>query len=252
MRRRSESWPRDTGLPHNGVAEDLIRLPAGSGALALGTDGAFRLITRGPAKVDLPYAPAQSGLDGADCAAEAAWENGSFTARLTGRRAAGVARITSDREVHVQVTVDGEKQEAARGIKRASLSFSLAADAGIHLAEFQNVGRLINASMLVGEWFTCRLYFNRAVIEAGGLALRAWSDHRDTGQLEVEIQRHPDSFTVTFTWPTAGASLGQTDCEGLRDGSQGGGWPRSGQREPAHLSPVWLCNEPHRGHHRSR
>ncbi len=30
----------------------------------------------------------------------------------------------------------------------------------------------------------------------------------------------------------------------------GGSWLRSGQREPASLSPVWLRDETHRGHHR--
>jgi hypothetical protein len=58
-------------------------------------------------------------------------------------------------------------------------------------------------------------------------------------------------------------SRGQTDREGLRDRSlrlpfRGGracaprGWPRSGQREPATLSLVWLLDETHRGHHRPR
>jgi len=36
----------------------------------------------------------------------------------------------------------------------------------------------------------------------------------------------------------SGGSLGQTDCEGVRDRS-------------SHLSPVWLRDATHRGHHRS-
>ncbi len=189
----------------NTHADDHLRLTAGDGGLGLGPDGAFRSISRGAVRVELPYARTQLGLEGVDCEAEAVSGNDGVTLRLTGRRASGTALITSGREVRIQVTADEEPQGTAAVTRRASLSFALPVDACLHLAEFQNVGRRIDASMPEGEWFSCRTYYNCAVIETGGLALRARSDHRDTRQLEVEIQRHPDSFTVTFTWSTAGS-----------------------------------------------
>lgn len=88
--------------------------------------------------------------------------------------------------------------------ERVGFRISLPADAELHLAEFFNVGRVLDADIPVGESYTARLACNFLLMRCGGMWTRLRVLTRERGAAGCKVTRRDDALDLVFTGP-AGA-----------------------------------------------
>jgi hypothetical protein len=146
--------------------------------------------------VDLPVPYTYFELDGED--AQAAQVQGGKTPefRLTSAKSAGILNVAFDKDVRFRF------QPAQKGaVEKVGVVLRFPADTVFHLAEYQNVGRMLDKDMPIGQRYRTTLRYNFFVAEYKGMFVRLRADDRQwLSRADVEIARHPQMFTVTFSW----------------------------------------------------
>jgi hypothetical protein len=107
------------------------------------------------------------------------------------------ALLTFEPERELILRVDGGP---ASSVKSVSVTLAFPIDTEFHLAEHRNVGRVIDRSMPVGDFYSARLTYNFFLAGRGSTWLRFMTKHRLLRRTEVQITRHPQMFLATFTW----------------------------------------------------
>lgn len=163
-------------------------------------------------RLTLPTPYSYFELDGK--LAEAGETNGAAGRRfqLNTGTAAGIMRVVEG----VETSFHFEQAEGAK-VKNLALVLTWPAAAELHLAEYLNVGRLLDRDMPPGETYQGGLRYNFFVVQAGGMCVRFRAEEK-RWQLRstIHVARHPEMFTVTFTWE-AGTDLSVAGFGALRE-----------------------------------
>ena len=105
--------------------------------------------------------------------------------------------MRADREVRFRITAD-EKNN----VKEAGLVITFPITAVFHLAEYLHIGRQLDTDMPVGESYTALLQYNFLLVQLNGMWIRLRTgEAKWFKKAHCHIARHPEMFTMTFTWP---------------------------------------------------
>jgi hypothetical protein len=115
--------------------------------------------------------------------------------KLSTEEGAAVLSLVAGKELAIQVV-----PESSYRVKKVSLTLPFALETVFHLAEFRNIGRTLDRTMPVDDFFTARLNYNLLLADCGDIWMRFMMKQKLLRRMTVHISRHPEVFLVTFTW----------------------------------------------------
>lgn len=120
---------------------------------------------------------------------------------------AAVARFVYSAAGELTVRIEPENGQK---VENWSMTLTLPLEAEFHLPEYANVGRKLDRSMPLADFYDTRVTYNFVLVECGGIWIRFQSNQRCTGRLGVHIERHDAMFLLTVTW-----RAGKDDAGGI-------------------------------------
>ncbi len=143
----------------------------------------------------LQYSPYE--LDGELADAERLTGSQELSFKLKAAKLNATLTVHTDPEVRFRITADKKDN-----LKEAGLVLTFPAAAVFHLAEYLHTGRQLDSDMPVGESYTGQLEFNFLLVQHTGMWIRFRTGEKKWfKKAHCHIARHPEMFTMTFTWP---------------------------------------------------
>jgi len=177
-------------------SEKNLNIGCGKYAVNFDKDGNIRKIAFGKKAVVPPTICTLYEINGKDSQVEYLPNADELTFRLTSKEAAGKLKIGCDKEVFFDFEAD-----KGQAVKQVGIVLSFPVDTVFHLAELTSTGRRIDSDMPVRESYTANLRYNFFLADCDGTWVRFRTGHKSRlGKAKCQIVRHPEMFTVTFTW----------------------------------------------------
>ena len=128
-----------------------------------------------------------------------------LTYQLSSRKSRAKMNISFDKELRFHLVPENEDI-----VKNVGVVLTFPIDTVFHLAEYANIGRMLDKNMPIGESYTARLVHNFFVAECDQMYFRFRTDNKEwLNRAKFHMVRHPEMFTVTFFWePSADACIG--------------------------------------------
>ena len=175
---------------------EILKIECEKYSVSMDKDGNIRKITFQNKVFEPPLVYTFFELDGELSETEYLPNTKDLSYQLFSKKSTAKMNISFDKELRFHLVP--EKKDA---VKKVGVVLTFPIDTVFHLAEYPNIGRMLDKDMPLGESYTARLVHNFFVAEYNGMWLRFRTDNKKRlDRAKFHIARDPEMFTVTFTW----------------------------------------------------